>query len=278
MPEGHAVAGGSRRFMTCSETVFSGAEAMSIGPSSTRARSFPSSNAIRTDFSRDRYRRRPRPFRVGCVRSQYTRPSPSSSLIRRSHAAIGIPNRRPRSIADAGRSNVPRRMRAEYSSMIVWVTCRLPWFSLPFEREDARDEAGDLVRFERLVQVPDRPPAHALNLGEGVSKRRHEDRAEPGFRPAGRLDELDAVRTRHAVIGEEEIHAVLPHRFHCPGRAPGRQHGIPDQTEQLRQVLAHPLVVADDEDARSDGSGLRWQGNHRPSRVDWGGRLFIPPG
>src|SRR2546426_258169 len=39
------------------------------------------------------------------------------------------------------------------------------------------------------------PAAHALDFDEGVSKRRHEDRAEPGFRPAGRLDELAAVRS-----------------------------------------------------------------------------------
>src|SRR2546428_7746328 len=103
-------------------------------------------------------------------------------------------------------------MRAEYSSMIVWVTCRLPWFSLPFEREDARDETGDLVRFEWLVQVTDRPPAHAPNLGEGVSKRRHQDRAEPGSRPAGRLAELDAVRTRHAIVGEHEHQAGVQPR------------------------------------------------------------------
>src|SRR2546426_9789959 len=108
-------------------------------------------------------------------------------------------------------------MRAEYSSMIVWVTCRLPWFSLPFEREDARDETGDLVRFEWLVQGPDRPPAHALNLGEGVSKRRHEDRPEPGSRPAGRLHELDARRTRRSIVGEGEVHHGLPLTFHPLG-------------------------------------------------------------
>src|SRR3989442_5456131 len=46
MPEDHAVEDGSRKFMTCSVTVFSGAEARSIGQSSTRARSFPSSNGF----------------------------------------------------------------------------------------------------------------------------------------------------------------------------------------------------------------------------------------
>src|SRR5437870_9306220 len=50
MPEDHAVEDGSGEFMTCSVTVFSGAEARSIGPSSTRARIFPSSNAIRTEL------------------------------------------------------------------------------------------------------------------------------------------------------------------------------------------------------------------------------------
>src|SRR6266705_6562202 len=124
-----------------------------------------------------------------------------------------MPNRRPSSMAEAGRSNVPRRMRAEYSSMIVWVTCRASMVSLlPFERKDARDEAGDLVRFERLVQVPDRPAADALDLGEGVPKRGHEDRTEPGLGPTGRLDELDAVRTRHAIVGQQEVDGVLPHR------------------------------------------------------------------
>src|SRR3989442_5441824 len=46
MPEDHAVEDGSRKFMTCSVTVFAGAEARSIGQSSTRARSFRSSNGF----------------------------------------------------------------------------------------------------------------------------------------------------------------------------------------------------------------------------------------
>src|SRR2546426_833283 len=74
---------------------------------------------------------------------------------------------------------------------------------LPFERKDSCDEARDLVRLERLVEIADRPAAHALALGERGAERRHQDCPQPGLRAARGLDELDPVRARHPEVGQK---------------------------------------------------------------------------
>src|SRR2546425_10951936 len=130
MPEDHAVEDGSRKFMTCSVTVFSGAEARSIGQSSTRARSFPSSNGFgRTSVG---IGTEEGPSRSGRLRSLAMHEAQSLEFLDPAVArGDRDPEAAPRSIADAGRSNVPRRMRVEYSSMIVRVTCRASMVPTP---------------------------------------------------------------------------------------------------------------------------------------------------
>src|SRR6266487_1526457 len=150
-----------------------------------------------------------------------------------------MPNRRLSSIAETGPEEVA-------------------WFSVPLQREDAPDEARDLVGLERLVEVADRAPTDALDLGEAVPERGHQDRPQAGSGPPGRIDQLDAVRARHPVVGQEEVDALAGEVLHRLGGARRGENSVPDDVEEFGEVLAHAFVVVDNQDGAGDRLPLGW--------------------
>src|SRR6266516_3369199 len=140
--------------------------------------------------------------------------------------------------------------------------------SVPLQRQDAIDQARDLIGLERLVEIPDGAAAHALDLGEGVAEGRHQDRPQPGSRPPCGLDQLDPVRAGHPVVRQEEVDALADEALQRFRGARRCDHAVSDDGEEFGQVLAHALIVVDDEDGPGDRLWLGRQRNHHPSRPE----------
>ena len=77
-----------------------------------------------------------------------------------------------------------------------------------------------------------------------------DDRHDRGIALVHALHEVVAVHARHAQVGEQHVRRVEFRGFEGLGAAGRERHAVPVELEDLGEVLAHDLLVVDDEDVR----------------------------